>query len=188
MTPLPALGVFSFAGAAGGDYESIATVSVGSGGSASISFTSIPSTYKHLQVRGFARSTAIYSQTLLKVNFNSDTGSNYAFHYLRGTGSAAQTYASASNNHIRLDNFPEQGQGTSVYGAFVLDILDYTNTNKYTTTRALTGFDSNGDGVVALQSGLWMNTAAISTITIDGTYDGGVFGQYSHFALYGIKG
>ena len=183
-----AFGFFGAAAAPLGDYQAIMTATVDSGGASSITFSSIPSTYKHLQVRAIARSTAIYSQTLLKVNFNSDTGTNYAFHYLRGTGSAAQATSSVSNNHIRLDNFPEASQTASVYGAFVLDILDYTNTNKNKVTRALTGFDSNGDGVVALQSGLWMNTSAISTITIDGTYDAGVFAQYSSFALYGIKG
>lgn len=189
MSPLPPLGFKSFAPpyTLEGNYYSLATVTVPSGGAASVTFAGIPSGYKHLQVRAIARSTAIYSQTLLKVNFNGDTGSNYAFHYLRGTGSAAQATASASNNHIRLDNFPEASQGTSVYGAFVLDVLDYANTTKNTTTRSLTGFDSNGDGVVALQSGLWLNTSAVTSIAIDGTYDGGVFGQFSQFALYGVK-
>jgi hypothetical protein len=70
-------------------YESIATVTVGSGGAANVEFTSIPATYTHLQVRGIGRSleanTGVDVQYL---RFNSDTGSNYAWHQLVGNGSS----------------------------------------------------------------------------------------------------
>lgn len=75
----------------------------------------------------------------------------------------------------------------SVFGVGVMDILDYTNTNKYTTTRILGGADINGTGRTVLGSGLWMNTAAVSTLTII-TDNASTFSQYSSFALYGIKG
>ena len=169
-------------------YESIQTVTVGAGGQSSITFSSIPSTYKHLQIRAIVRSTASYSESLLKMNFNSDTATNYAFHYLRGDGTSASAAGFSAQTHIRIDSTPEASRGTSVYAALVIDILDYADTNKAKTTRALTGYDSNGAGIVALQSGLWTSTAAINAISFDGTYDGGVNGQYSSFALYGIKG
>ena len=81
----------SFTPAAHTSYESIATVTVGSGGSSSIDFTSIPSTYTHLQLRMTARCTAQSggNPTNVYLRFNSDSGSNYAWHQLAGNGSAA---------------------------------------------------------------------------------------------------
>lgn len=67
-----------------------------------------------------------------------------------------------------------------------MDVLDYKNTNKYKTSRFLSGYDANGSGVIMLNSELWMSTAAITSITIDNT--GSNFAQYSSFALYGVRG
>jgi hypothetical protein len=165
-------------------YESISTVTVGGGGSSSISFTSIPSTYKHLQVRAIARNGSTVGDA--NYRFNSDSGSNYAWHLLVGNGSAAQAYAFTSQTSIRGAAFNDSP--TSVFGAGVTDILDYTNTNKNTTVRTLTGMENNTATYSQIQfySGLWLNTAAINEITI--TPSAGSFAQYSQFALYGIKG
>jgi hypothetical protein len=75
----------------------------------------------------------------------------------------------------------------NIFTVAVIDILDYSNTNKYTTIRTLQGYDSNGSGNIRFNSGLWMNTAGVTDIKIfpDGAAS---FVQYSHFALYGIKG
>jgi hypothetical protein len=73
----------------------------------------------------------------------------------------------------------------STFGASVLDVLDASNTNKYKTVRALDGVDTNGAGTIEFMSSLWMNTAAITAMTL--TLNSGNFSQYSHFALYGVK-
>jgi hypothetical protein len=160
-----------------GDYESIATAN-GTGASNTITFSSIPGTYKHLQIRGILVGTA--SDTV-SVSYNSDTTTtNYYYHRLQGTGAAVNA---AAGNIRRL--FDSAGSGSN-YLAFVVDILDYANTNKYKTTRSLSGYDANGSGVIDLESNLWSNTAAISTIALNLT--GGVyFSTASSFALYGIK-
>jgi hypothetical protein len=166
------------------NYESISTTTVSTAVS-SVTFSSIPATYTHLQIRGIIRqSTAGFDQALLQ--FNSDTGNNYARHALLGEGASASTEATTSTNKISIAAIPGPSQTASVFGATVVDILDYKNTNKYTTTRALAGTDSNGSGYVWFASGLWQNTAAITTITI--TPGAGNFVEYSQFALYGIKG
>jgi hypothetical protein len=72
----------------------------------------------------------------------------------------------------------------SVFGGIVIDILDYANTNKYKTMRTLSGYDANGSGNVGLFSGLWMNTAAVTSINLLTFYD--QYATYSSFALYGI--
>lgn len=182
------IGIIASSGgaAAGGDYESIATVTVGSGGSSSISFTSIPSTYQHLQIRSIAQcSTSTSNWQRLVVAFNSDTtNSNYVDHLLYGTGTAAESLAETSS---RKGYGRASRTGVSYFGANVTDILDYANTNKNKTSRTLTGIEINGGGQIALESNLWMNTAAINSITIT-IEDSSNFNQYSSFALYGIKG
>jgi hypothetical protein len=163
------------------DYESIQTVSVGAGGSSTISFTSIPTSYSHLQLRFIAAGT---STPVIALRFNSDSGANYVRHRLQGTGAAAQ--ASANTGETSVTMFGSAGLPTaSTFGASVLDVLDSANTNKYKTVRALDGVDTNGAGTIEFLSSLWMNTAAITSITL--TLNSGNFSQYSSFALYGIK-
>lgn len=167
-------------------YESIATVLVGSGGQAAIDFTSIPSTYKHLQIRGIGRSLENNSGLdNPRMRFNGDTASNYNDHGLLGSGSAASAN-NAATSYIRIGFFPLLNDLANVYGTSVIDILDYTNTNKFTTTRLLSGADLNGSGYIGFQSGLWRNTNAITSISLYPS--GGNWAQYSQFALYGIKG
>jgi hypothetical protein len=166
-------------------YESIATVTVGSGGASTISFSSIPGTYKHLQIRNIsAQATgAAPSDTFVTARFNGETtATNYMSHYILGEGSNALAGAAtpSSNNCW----FGVNCTGNS--GAFqgnIIDILDYANTDKYKTIRILSGSDRNGSGVVIMISALWMNTSAMTSIVISGTWT-----QYSSFALYGIRG
>jgi len=169
-------------------YESIATVTVGSGGSATIDFTSIPATYTHLQIRGIARLSAAYTAEEYGIRFNSDTGSNYSYHYLNGNGSSAISSAGASVNNIKTASILSGSSVTAnTFGGIVIDILDYRNTNKYKVARVLGGTDYNGGGNVGFSSGTWLNTNAITSVqVISGT--GTNFAQYSQFALYGIKG
>lgn len=156
-------------------YESIQTVTVGAGGSTSISFTSIPSTYKHLQVRGLHRKTT--SGAWVTIELNSDTtASNYTYHRLSGDGSTVFAEANASINRCFTSY--------DSVGSVIIDILDYTNTNKNTTIRTLSGWDGNGSGEVNYVSNLWKNTAAVSSIT----FNISTFAQYTQLALYGIKG
>jgi len=169
-------------------YESIATVIVGAGGSSSIDFTSIPSTYKHLQIRAISRdnrSSSSFNNTLMR--FNGDTGSNYAWHLLIGDGSSASADAAASQTENTTFVNTGPNLNANIFGAGIIDILDYGNTNKYKTSRILTGADSNGGGSIRLWSGLWMNTNAITSIKLFPSSSAS-FVQYSSFALYGIKG
>lgn len=170
-------------------YESIETFTVGAGGQSTITFNTIPSTYKHLQIRMISRTNRAFANDALKIRFNSDSGNNYAFHYLNGDGASATAggLTSSSMTYIPTPNMTGNSASSNMFGATITDILDYTNTNKNTTVRSLGGSDQNGSGNIALQSGLWLNTAAVTTITI--TPEAGTsFNQYSSFALYGIKG
>ena len=167
-------------------YESIATVTVGAGGSSSISFSSIASTYQHLQIRGYCRTNYAGFADAAGFRLNSDSGSNYKAHFLRGDGSSASAGVDTAS-YIYAGDVAGNGSGSNTFGTFVIDILDYANTNKYKTTRELVGIDNNGNGYVALWSGLWLSTSATNAVTLFPLY-GTTFSQYSSFALYGIKG
>ena len=181
------IGLFGTGGGAANSYESIQTVTVGGGGAASASFTSIPATYKHLQIRFIARDDkAGQDNNFFKIAFNSDSGSNYVRHNLLGNGSTASADVGTSTSAMVGYSITSATAAASMFGAGIVDILDYANTSKYKTVRSLAGFDLNGSGKVALNSGLWMNTAAITQIDFTG-YTANL-AQYSHIALYGIEG
>jgi len=171
------LGILGSSGAVvgGTSYESIATVTLGSSNS-TIEFTSIPSTYKHLQLRVMSPSG---SYATLRFN-NDTTTSNYRYHYVLGTGAGSPSAGSVQNAY-----FPTAGAWSQPHVG-IMDILDYTSTSKNKTVKVLEGFDANGSGEIYLTSNLWMNSSnAITSIKI--IAQGSAFGLNSSFALYGIK-
>ena len=172
-----------FLSAVAGDYESIATTTVGAGGQATIQFTSIPSTYRHLQVRGFAKSAT--SDATASFTFNGDTAANYSFHGLGGQGTTVASYASTSTSSMKAFGY-NRGMGYDGGVVLVIDIFDYADTNKFKTIRTIWGMSSGSSGEAQLVSGNWRSTAAVSSMTF--TPSSGTFGQYTHFALYGIRG
>ena len=184
----------SFQGAVAGDYESIETFTVGGGGATSITFSSIAADWQHLQIRFMAQSNrGTYAIDNSRMRFNSDTGSNYADHVLGGAGSNPPTAFAETSQTSALTGYRNLSStaAPNIFGVGVIDILDYTNVNKYKTFRSLSGEDLNGTvagfaGAVSLSSGLWMSTTAINSINLFPEY-GSQFTQYSSFALYGIK-
>jgi len=172
----------------GASYESIATYTVGAGGVSSIDFTSIPATYKHLQVRVLSRGTSTVNAVCMR--FNSDTTvANYNGHLIYGDGASAAAANPGTNPYMQIGSMPTSTAGANIFGVSIMDILDYTSTNKYKTVRSLAGYDLNGSGYMVLWSGLWMKSPeAISTVTLLPNAGIGNFAQYSSFALYGIKG
>jgi hypothetical protein len=172
-------------------FVSIATTTVGSGGASSVTFSGIPQVYKHLQIRAIGQDNrATYGISELAWQFNSDTGSNYSFHGLYGNGTSAISEASTTTAFIRANGVLGTTTG-GTFGGFVIDILDYANTSKNTTTKTLCGVDFNGviagfSGRTALWSGAWYNTSAVNNIVLYST--NGNLQQHSSFALYGIQG
>jgi hypothetical protein len=170
----------NYARIAPASYDSIATIN-GNGSTGTITFSSIPSTYTHLEVRAsFLASSA--NEDLL-VRLNSDTASNYSFHELRGNGTSATAGGSASTAFM----YAAANAGDTTYPqSFVLSVTEYKNTNINKTIRVLSGQDRNGSGGVSFFSGNWRNTAAVNSITL--YMPSGVINTNSKFALYGIKG
>jgi hypothetical protein len=157
------------------------------GTAASVTFSSLNSTYgadyQHLQIRWTARTTSTADfDDQINLTFNSDTGSNYARHWLRGTGSSVTSNAGSSQSAAWGGWASSALDTANKFGAGVMDILDPFETTKYTTARVLTGGAAFG---VGLLSGLWMNTAALTDITFDG--NAGNFVAGCRFSLYGLR-
>ncbi len=171
-----------------GVFESISTTVVSSAVS-SVTFSSIPQTYKHLQIRILARTARVSTDATISIQLNSDTGSTWSNHSLFGDGSTTSSGGGGGRTYDYTGVCLCVGSSATanIFGVGVTDILDYANTDKYKTIRTLTGGDRNGSGNVSLQSANWRNTNAITSI---GFFDssGANIATNTHFALYGIKG
>jgi len=169
----------------------IASTLVDSSGTSTVTFSSIPATYDHLQVRLIAQSSRpTYSRDEWHIRLNSDSGSNYAWHGTYANGTTLSSVHGTGDTKINGQDI----LGTNVdnfWGVAIIDILDYANTNKYKTVRIFGGLDTNNAGVSGFNGaldhygGTWKNTAAVSTITFVNSSSTN-FRQYSRFALYGI--
>jgi len=168
-------------------FENIATTTLSSS-AGWVGFSSIPQTYKHLQVRIVGRSLQSgAAQGLVSTLCNGDQTSSYASHLLYGNGTTVQTNAQTSNR-ADIGYVPTNGYVGDLFGILIIDYIDYASTSKYKTIRAYSGIDGNGSGRVALGSGLWKKTNAITSIdfsNVNNSYD---WAEQSTFALYGIKG
>lgn len=168
-----------------GSYDALASYTVPSGGTTSITFDGIPAGYQHLQLR--ITSMNSYANDSYFIRFNGDAGSNYAWHQLyANTGAGTVPASAASSQTWGLTGTAAASTSTYYTGATIINITDYNSINKYKTVRTLTGGDANGSGTVKLTSALWMNTSAINRITI--YTENGNSSQNSVFSLYGVKG
>ena len=147
-------------------------------------FNSIPQTFQHLQVRLTVRDTAAFVQRswFLEVNGNSPSGSN-SQHYLSGDGSGVGSSNAVNQGRWGGPAVPAASASANVFGAYILDILDYRDTNKTKTFRAIGGFDNNGSGAVEIYSYLYNSTNAISSLRF---YTNNGFAGGSRIDLYGI--
>jgi hypothetical protein len=147
--------------------------------------TGLGAQFRHLKLVYSARTdrSGIGTTADLRVRFNGDTGSNYNAHVLGGDGSSVTSsyYSSSTINYIGVWWIEGPLSTANSFGAGAVDILDAFNTNKNKTIRSLAG----NSGRVAVTSGAWTNTAALTSIELAPNTSGS-FVQYSRFSLYGV--
>jgi hypothetical protein len=169
-------------------YVAIATVTVGSGGAASIDFTSIPATFTDLCIYVSARDAYTISgeSTQLRIRFNGDSTNVYSDRSLYGTGSSAGSNNRSSQSYVRNTSIDTSLATASTFGNTFIYIPNYTSSNnKSISFDGVT--ENNATAAIAeLTAGLWANSAAISSIVIS-SQSGSNFVQYSTATLYGIK-
>lgn len=166
-------------------FEAIASTTLSSATS-TITFSSIPDTYQHLQLRvyGKTNTTGTTSQNMA-VRLNSDTGTNYAWHIVYGEGSTSVTDKQNSDTQHLFGNFLT-ADATNRFSVLIMDILDYKSTNKNKVMRSLTGFDNNGSGMAWFTSGLWISTSAVTSLTIK-QYGSSNLASGTVASLYGLR-
>jgi hypothetical protein len=153
----------------------------GTGSSGIITFSNIPQTYQHLQIRYFSRAAGA---SVLSMTFNGSGGTNYARHYLLGTGTTVVASGAADTAQIYTGYAISS---TNIGAVGIIDIHDYASTTKNKTVRSFTGIENtvSTDSDVRLSSGVWKDTSAITSITFTSTDN---FATNATFALYGFKG
>jgi len=181
------LGIMDGAGgAAGGSYESIASYSLASD-TATVTFSSIASTYKSIQVRWLARNTDAISYTDLNISPNG--GGAVTNHKIIGNGSSVSATGATGNGAIYLtDALVGSTAAANIFSVGIIDVIDYASTTKNKTFRIFTGQDqNNSNGSVLLASSLAtaVGTTALTSLVFSCSAN---FKAGSTFSLYGIKG
>lgn len=162
-------------------YIKIASVTVGAGGAADITFSSIPATYDDLILHASVRSTG-NTVSNVRMYFNNLT-SNWTGVNIFGTGSTTGSNASGINSGI----IGGTNYTASTFSSNTYYIPNYRgSTNKSTSLDGVTENDAT-ESYQVLHAGLWSQTAAITSIKLDITTVGFNFAQYSTAVLYGIS-
>jgi hypothetical protein len=153
-------------------------------GTSNINFNSIPQTYRHLELYIYGRGSIAGTFVNAYCRFSGDAGVNYNGHTFGSDGANTYTGSYTGYDAHEMGVLPLNDLTADCYGVYVMSILDYRSTDKIKTIRTLNGFDVNTSGQILMKSGLWRNTAAVSSISI--TYP--PFKAGTRFDLYGIEG
>ena len=143
------------------------------------------SDYKHLQIRVLTRTDRVANSTLTRLQFNSDSGNNYAQHTLRGDGSSVVSDGGGNVSGISRMYSTGSNSPAGAFFAASIDVLDFSNTSKYKTLRMLGGHAQN-ENIIMLSSGLWRNLTAITSITFSDFFSTN-FVAGTRMSLYGVK-
>jgi hypothetical protein len=160
-------------------------VVVGSGGQASIDFTSIPATYTDLVVKLSLRVNAGSGGYQTYVRFNGDTAANYNWRNLLGTGSAALSQNTSGDTGMRITMSNSSGDTASTFGNSELYIPNYSGSTAKSVSADGVSENNATSATADLAAGLWTGTAAITAVNIFAS--GANFVQYSTAYLYGVS-
>jgi hypothetical protein len=175
----------SGAGGGAGAFDLLETTTLSTSAS-SVTFSGLDTLaagYKHLQVRIVATAPSGSGSANLRLTFNSDTGANYSEHVLYGDGATVNASAGANRSNIDLAGIMAAGS-TDIFGAGIVDILDFSSAQKNKTIRSLHGNKNSSNQYVYLESGAWYNTSAITSMNF--TWPSNIAAG-SRFSLIGIK-
>jgi hypothetical protein len=165
-------------------YEAIATVEVGSGGAATIEFTSIPATYTDLVLRASVRSSNATTQDDMYLRFNGDTGSNYSDRAIYSSnGTSAASLSHSSIGFLFTGSIDGTTSTASTFTSTDFYIPNYTSANYKSVSQDIANENNATAGWLGMFAGLWASTSAITSITLSNS----PFAEYSTATLYGIK-
>jgi len=163
-------------------FDSLGAVLLSSTAS-SISFSNIPQTYTHLQIRMFASYTGSVGSGYIAFNGDNASG-NYSYHGIGTDGVTPPPGAVAATSQNQGKYTGYAGTSSAGINNCIIDILDYTNTNKFKTMKTLYCWDANGTGYIEFGSTNWRSTSAITSIVLT---PANTFNTNTSVALYGVK-
>lgn len=162
-------------------FYKIASVTVGSGGAATMAFTGIPQTYTDLMIKISARTTrAANNVDAISWSFNGLTTNQQSI-TLSGAGGTPASLDLASFRTLAT----AATATASFFGNSEIYIANYAN-NQYKSISADGTSPDNATAHVWLSDNMWLNTAAITSITITDV-NSATFVEHSTADLYGIK-
>jgi len=152
-----------------------------------VTFSSIPSTYKSLQLRVLARETYASPSVTYNSNLTLNSNTNYTLHYLQGNNNSITAVGQTGNNVAYSYGVPSGSTLANTYGAAIIDIIDYSSTTKYKTIKSISGADVNNGtyNKIQINSALSLDTTAVTTITFNKATS--AFDVGSTFSLYGVS-
>jgi hypothetical protein len=163
-------------------FSKLATVAVGAGGSATMSFTNIPQNYKDLVLKWSSRSTTTGVDSAAQYMKFNGVDTNFSFKRLRGTGSAADSYGESTSTLYGTAD--AAGATANTFSNGEIYIPNYSgSTYKSWSVDSITENNATS-AITVLFAGLWSNTTAISSITFATDSN---FAQYTTATLYGIR-
>jgi hypothetical protein len=158
-------------------YTKIASVTVGSGGAANITFSSIPSTFTDLVLKFSIRDSQDTNTVDFKINGST---ANLSARRVTGTGSSA-----LSSTYTEVQTVPST-YTASTFGNGELYIPNYTSSNNKSMSFDIVTENNATLSYAHLEAWLWSNSAAITSLEF-AARSGGNIAQYSTATLYGIK-
>jgi hypothetical protein len=174
---------------AGNQYGAMVPIASVSPTSAYPLFANVPQIYQDLFIVVYGRSTSSAATSPLYLQFATgngslDTGSNYSTTLLSGDGSAASSTRQTSQTLIQAGTITAATSTSGIFASASIQILNYSNSSTFKTTLSRFANDLNGSGTTGLNVGLWRNTGAITSISvqINGNYESG-----TTVTLYGIR-
>lgn len=165
-------------------YTLIASSTVGSGGAASIDFTSIPSTYTDLLIKVSGRAVATSSYPNVRVRFNSDSGANYKWRRLYGDGTSATSDNNTADTGALVGILVGSGETANTFSNFEFYVPNYTGSQQKSISADSVSENNATAAYAYLLAPLWTGTAAITSLSLYSSYN---FAQYSTAYIYGVK-
>lgn len=151
---------------------------------ASVTFSSIPATYKDLVIRLSAR--ADDTGLLLQMTLNSET-SFYSNILLLGNGATASSIKTGGQPYLRAGYVNPSGSTASTFSSGEIYIPNYTSTTDKAISSLGMTENNASTAYIANYANLWQTYSAITSITLDMAGSAQNFVSGSSFYLYGIS-
>ena len=158
------------------------------GTTASVTFSSIPSTYNDLKLVVSARGDTAAYPVAINLKLNGDTATNYSYTNLLGNSSVTSSTRASSQTVDAIQHVDGASATASTFGSWEIYIPNYNSTG----SKPFFGIDvietndiTAAHAEIQANAHLYRGASGISSITF--TPSSGNFVQYSDFYLYGIK-